>query len=546
MNSARPEDGDLTRRVLLLAPSGRDAEVLSEQMRRRGFAVRCCGTVEELCQQSEQGVGTLFIAEEALVGSDADCLLETLARQEPWSDVPLIIMADSGETSAFSRRLERLFHASSNVTLLERPLRLITLYSVVASALRARGRQYELRDRLQDLERAVRQRDQFLAMLGHELRNPLAAVTSALAILRKFGNRDPELAGEQIDLLTRQVSHMGRLVDDLLDVARITSGKVSLDLQPVDLREIARKALQALNLVGPQRHDVVFETPGTPVIVDGDAVRLEQIISNLLTNAAKYTPEGGRVCLSVHDGEAAVLRVTDTGEGIAPAMLSTVFEPFTQAEQTLARSRGGLGMGLAVVKGLVEMHGGTVSISSGGPNLGTEVVVRLPISRTLATAEEAPAEEQEKFPAGRILVVEDNPDTRRSLGRLLELLGHAVETAEDGREGLEKGLARKPDAVLLDIGLPELSGYEVCRRLREAYGPDLFIAALTGYGEAEARRKASEAGFDLHLVKPIHPDRILAILSEWFAARRSPLGSRRHVANGPAPSERDTGLAALT
>jgi len=514
--NADPLPTDCEERVLLLAPSGRDAELLSGQLTRRGFTVAGFDSSPALCAEVALGAGVLFIASEALAGPGLEHLVEALRDQPPWSDLPLVIMTEPGATTAFSLHLETLFKTSSNFTLLERPIRLATLFSVVASALKSRRRQYEVRRLLEETKLAVVQRDQFLAMLGHELRNPLAAMVSATRILRDFGSENLELAAEQTDLVARQAFHMTRLVDDLLDVARITSGKISLNLQLVDLRETAAKALQTLKLMtGEQRHDISFHTTRLPVVVEGDPVRMEQVIVNLLNNAIKYTPAGGQVWLSVSDGEEAVLRVRDSGEGLSEEMLDRIFEPFAQVTPTLARSRGGLGIGLAVVKTLVQMHKGRVSVHSDGPGKGSEFVIHLPVIKTTDKTPPRVTKKRATRPC-KILLVEDNADARLALARLLRLYGHHVETAEDGSEGLEKILATEVEVVLLDIGLPGLNGYEVAARIRATHGAGLFLIALTGYGQLEDREKARQAGFDLHLVKPIDPEQLNEILAKQY------------------------------
>ena len=511
--SPKPAPAVGSERILLLAPTGRDAGVLSDQLRKRGFTVETCHDINALCRGIEAGAGAAFVAEEALVGTALDHLSERLRQQPPWSDLPVIVMTGDQETTPHHRRLRAVFQVTGNVTLLQRPIRLITLFSVIESALKSRRRQYEVCRLLQETRRAVEQRDQFLAMLGHELRNPLAAVVNAVAILRETGTSDPQLTDEQYEIIDRQSSHMARLVDDLLDVARITSGKISLNRKPVDLRDIAHKALQAIRLAArDRRQQISFDAPPDPLIVDADAVRLEQILMNLLTNAAKYTPEGGKIWLTLRRENDAVLSVRDTGEGVPPDMLDRIFEPFTQVSRSLARSRGGLGMGLAVVRSLVQMHGGTVIAKSAGPGSGTEFVIHLPL--TMPAEQPAPNQPaRTSTKSCEILLIEDQPDARKTLARLLLMFGHRVDTAEDGPTGFEKALAMRPDVVLLDIGLPGIDGYEVARRIRSSLGRDVFLIALTGYGQPEDGQRAREAGFDLHLVKPVNPNHLNQVIA---------------------------------
>jgi CheY-like chemotaxis protein len=304
-------------------------------------------------------------------------------------------------------------------------------------------------------------------------------------------------------------------VDDLLDVSRITRGKVELRTTTVDLRAVLAAAVEtARPLVDAKRHHLTVTQPGRPVRVSADAVRLAQVVGNLLTNAAKYSEEGARVALSLDaEGESAVVRVRDTGVGIPPEMLPRVFDLFTQIDRTLDRAQGGLGIGLTLVKSLVEMHGGTVEAASGGVGMGSEFTVRLP----LLPGSDAPAPNAGADPPAsprRILVVDDNHDAGDSLGDLLELSGHQVRVARSGPQAVEAAREFRPDVAILDIGLPGMSGHELAARLRaEPFGPSLILVALTGYGQDEDRRRTREAGFDHHLTKPADLGQLAALLA---------------------------------
>ncbi len=353
-------------------------------------------------------------------------------------------------------------------------------------------------------------------MLGHELRNRLGAIRTALQVIDHAG-ASPEEAARQRAIIDRQMRHLAHLVDDLLDVSRVLSGRIELDARRIDLNEIARQSLLALRGdTRMQEHDVSLSVQAEPVEVLGDGTRLEQIVFNLLDNALKYTPAGGRVEMTVaRDGGEGVIRVRDTGMGIAPEMLRHVFELFMRADAPLARSRGGLGLGLTLVHRLVELHGGRVSATSEGVGRGSEFVVSLPLIAPAAVAA-GPAERVSVPPAPprRVLVIEDNPDARNALRALLEVWGHQVEVAEDGPRGFEMALASRPDVVVVDIALPGLDGYHVAHGLRTALGADTgLLVALTGRGQPDDRRRALEAGFDLHLVKPVDPQ----VLSEALA-----------------------------
>jgi PAS domain S-box-containing protein len=386
------------------------------------------------------------------------------------------------------------------------------------------GMAIDITDRV-ELEAALRQadrrKDEFLAMLAHELRNPLAPVRAALQVLRAAGSGHPD-ADQAAAMIERQVWTLARLVDDLLDVSRITRGKVRLRKEPVDLAVVVARAVEAARpLLEANRHALEVSLPEGPVPLEADATRLEQVFANLLNNAAKYTEPGGSVRLSAERrGGEVVVRVRDSGCGIPAEVLPHVFDLFTQADRTLDRSQGGLGVGLTLVKGLVEMHGGSVAAHSDGPGQGSELVVCLPAGPATGgrgEPEGRPATPRPLAPARRlrVLVVDDNRDAAVSLAMLLRLWGHEARTAHDGPSALKAALSYRPEVVLLDIGLPGPDGYEVARRLRAVLSPAAVrLVAVTGYGQEEDRRRSREAGFDAHLVKPAALDELYALLAE--------------------------------
>jgi PAS domain S-box-containing protein len=374
-----------------------------------------------------------------------------------------------------------------------------------------------LRHRAEQLAEADRRKDEFLAMLGHELRNPLAPIRSVLELLhheRPTGEK-LEKAYATID---RQVEQLTRLVDDLLDVSRITRGKIHLHRAVADLASIVNSAVETVcPLVDARSHSLMVSLPIHPVWLEVDAARLAQVLTNLLENAVKYTEAGGKIWLSAErEDEQVVLRVRDSGAGMAPDLLPKVFDLFTQGERSLDRSQGGLGIGLTLVRRLVEMHGGSVEAKSEGPRKGSELIVRLPappISPQEQAPAVAPAEARRASEATaikgtgqprRVLVVDDNHDVAETLAMLLESLGHRVEMAHDGRRAIEIAQALQPEVVVLDIGLPGMDGYQVAKEIRRK--PPLqkaMLIALSGYGQEEDRRRSQEAGFDYHLVKPV-------------------------------------------
>ena len=365
------------------------------------------------------------------------------------------------------------------------------------------------------MKEADRRKDEFLAMLAHELRNPVATINYALRLLRPGDNADAD-AEAALDIAGRQVNHMSRLIDDLLDVSRITRGLVALRRETVDAAAAVGRVAKAAAPQAESHGLRLTVSPATaPLWVDADPTRLEQVFANLINNAIKYTPEGGRVEVAVEpDGGEVVVRVRDDGVGIAADMLPRVFDLFAQADRTLARSGGGLGIGLTVVRRLVEMHGGRITASSDGEGRGSEFVVRLPAvpAAVDSPGTDAPAEADGK--AVRVLLVEDQVGLARMLATLLERRGHHVRVAHDGPTALAEAKTYRPQLVLLDIGLPGMDGYQVAERLRhEARLEDALVVALTGYGREEDRRRSLAAGCDRHVVKPIS----YAALNELFA-----------------------------
>jgi CheY-like chemotaxis protein/nitrogen-specific signal transduction histidine kinase len=368
-------------------------------------------------------------------------------------------------------------------------------------------------ERLKQAENELRELDQrkneFLATLAHELRNPLAPLRNGLEVLRLAGN-DRATLDKARSMMERQLRQMVRLVDDLLDVSRVSRGKIELKREDIELASVLRNALETSQpLMAERNHDLVARIPETPVILNGDLTRLSQVFWNLLNNAAKYTEPGGNIVLDVKPGRGEVaVCVRDTGIGIPPDMLSRVFDIFTQVDRSLEKSQGGLGIGLSIAKRLVEMHGGTIEARSDGHGRGSEFIVRLP-ARTGSPAQAQPEASAEPKPAKmrhRILVADDNPDSATTLSLMLEVLGNEVFVAHDGVEALDLARRHRPQAILLDIGMPRMNGYDACARIRaEPWGREPLIVALTGWGQEEDKNRSRAAGFDRHLVKPVEP-----------------------------------------
>jgi two-component system CheB/CheR fusion protein len=364
------------------------------------------------------------------------------------------------------------------------------------------------------LREVDRRKDEFLATLAHELRNPLAPVRNGLHVLRHSDPASPARLRAQ-SLMERQLEHMVRLIDDLMDVSRINNGKLELRRERVQLTTVLNSAVDAARpMIEEMAHELTVTLATTAVVVDADLTRLAQVFTNLLNNAAKYTEKGGHIGLAVqrHDGEVWI-SVSDDGIGMTSEQLPRIFDMFTQVERSLDRARGGLGIGLSLVKRLVEMHGGRVDARSDGPGRGSEFVVRLPVAGDAVE----PSPESLAFDAAtaslrlRILVVDDNRDAADSLSELLRITGSDVRCAYDGEQGVAMALDFRPEVVLLDIGMPTMDGLEACRRIRAQPGmQDVVLIAITGWGTAEDRRRTKDAGFDHHMIKPVDPDALIA------------------------------------
>ncbi|MEM6331066.1 MAG: PAS domain-containing protein, partial [Planctomycetota bacterium] len=376
-----------------------------------------------------------------------------------------------------------------------------------------------------EVREAVRRRDEFLAMLSHELRNPLAAVLNATDLLSEAGGGGDQAAGGGADVtneakgvIEHNVRHVARILDDLLDVSRITNDKIELHREVVDLCPLMIDVVECVqHRVDAKRQELHVQQPAAPVYVEGDVGRLQQMQVNLLVNASKYTGAGGRIDYRVvQEGSEAVIAVSDTGEGIAPELMQRIFEPFVQAEQTLDRSQGGMGLGLTLVSKVAEAHGGAVIVDSDGPKRGSTFSIRLPVTseRPRRQADSRLAE----IDGMRLYIVEDNDGVRNMLARTLELKGFCVETAANGREALDAIDAFAPSVAVVDIGLPDLNGYEVAQEIRKrGTHADTLLVALTGYGRQQDRQKALDSGFDIHLVKPLDPNELLRAVAERYA-----------------------------
>jgi signal transduction histidine kinase/ActR/RegA family two-component response regulator len=510
-------------RVLLLPATRRDADVSKGVIERAGIACTMCRDVTDLARAAQEAVGAILATDACFQDPNIGLLLTQLTNQPPWSDVPVVLLCRTGHLAPIA---EQVTSALRNVTVLERPTSTRTLLSSLKAALRARARQYQMREQFDNLhasESALklasdalkdsnRRKDEFLAMLAHELRNPLAPIRNAIEILARMAS-DP-LQGQAASIVKRQLNQLTRLVDDLLDMSRVTQGRIELRRLPLDLSAIVADARETVEpLLQERRHKLSVTCAADPLYVNGDHARLVQSVANILTNAAKYTDPGGEIRLSLRKQDRdAVIEITDNGMGISSDLLPHLFDLFVQGDRSLDRSQGGLGIGLSVVKRLIEMHGGEVFAHSHGPGHGSTFEIRLPLIQVSADARPAP--EMHRCAPKRILIVDDNEDAADTLGAILELDGHRIDVVYTAKDALRRAEATSPEVILLDLGLPDMSGYEVAARLRGKLLSTQFVA-LTGYGQAEDVRRATSAGFDAHVIKPVDFEGLSTILASF-------------------------------
>jgi signal transduction histidine kinase len=482
----------------------------------------------------------LLILDIRMPGMTGFELAEMIRQRKKTAQVPIIFL------TAFYNEDQHVLagYGSGAVDYLLKPVNATVLRSKVAifSELHRKQREIETANRAllelnETLERRVmertealaeldRRKDEFLAMMSHELRSPLAPIANALQLLgTQRGNENP-IQHQARSIIERQMGNLQHLVDDLLEVSRMTTGKIPLRRKPVVVGDIVKGAVETVrSVVEERRHELTVTLPPDPIRLHADKGRLEQVIANLLHNAAKYTEEAGRIWLSVDlEGESVVIRVRDTGLGISPEFLPRIFELFAQEEQSLDRSQGGLGIGLALVRRFAELHGGDVQAFS-TLGQGSEFVVRLPLAAADTAQQQSAVPEARPLATPvplRVLVVDDNPDTLTTFSMLLRTLGHDVRTAGDGESVVGEALDYQPDVVLLDIGLPGLNGYGVAKRIRlEPTLQDVVLIALTGYGQDSDRQAAMQAGFNHHMVKPADFEKLEQILASVISPRQA-------------------------
>lgn len=510
-------------RVVLLPATSRDGQAIAAFLGKQGIPCEICISAASAAQSLSEDAGVFVLTDQVVAEGRAHLVCEALSRQPSWSDIPVVFLSRVGdETTGISQLVGRM----TNVTLLDRPASTRTLLSTIQAALRSRAKQYQMRDQLaalQSAERALRdsdrRKDEFLAMLAHELRNPLAPIRTSIDLLpRLIASADPRTL-PTVGIVSRQAQQLSRLVNDLLDVSRVTQGRIEIKRGPVDLSAVVGQALESVEPQLMEKRHTVRTSIAPGLYVEGDTARLVQCVSNLLTNAAKYTEAGGLIDVALRrSGNSAELTVADNGIGIPADLLPRVFDLFVQNERALDRSQGGLGIGLCVVRRLVQMQGGEVSASSAGTGQGSTFRISLPAIEPPTI--EQPAPRDGVHVPLRVLIVDDNEDAADSLAMLLSLDGHVVRAVYDGHSALAIASAFDADLILLDIGLPSMNGYEVAIRLR-GDGVRAALIALTGYGQAEDIERAVKAGFDAHAAKPLELSKLQEMLHGVALGRSS-------------------------
>jgi signal transduction histidine kinase/ActR/RegA family two-component response regulator len=539
--------------VLILAPVGKDADVAVSVLRNAGVVSQPCQSVSELCQRLRaegNSVGALVLTEEALAAPmQYASLTEWIEHQEPWSELPIIFLTHPGHPTRVTGQRARVLSLRGAVTVLERPVRPAALLGALRVALQSRMRQYQLRDLLEsqrsvglelqrarlDAEAASRAKDHFLATLSHELRTPLNAISGWIYLMRN-ARQDETLVAQGLDVLQRNTNTLIELISDLLDTSRIVAGTLTMESKEVDLKQVVRASVETLRVQAAEKGIAVATLVEIPEAVScmvlGDEARLHQILSNLLGNSLKFTPGGGSVTVQLRKTRAsAIIVVKDTGKGISPEFLPHIFKRFSQ-DGTSSREKGGLGLGLAICKHLVELHGGSISAESAGPGRGAMIKVKLrtidsksdpsnkrPIKRAFKKEEQMPDIRLEGI---KVVAVDDNADARELLKAILERSKAQTAVVSSGQAALEAIKDLHPDVLICDLAMPEMDGYEVLENVRRLV-PELGhlpVIAFTAAARDEDRAATRLAGFQAHLAKPIKPDELVRTVLELFNCKK--------------------------
>jgi signal transduction histidine kinase/AmiR/NasT family two-component response regulator len=514
-------------RVLVFAPVGRDAVLTRDLLARASIAGEVCPTMTGLAEALEHGAGAVVLTEEALDDPLLSRLSAALAQQPAWSEVPILLFAGGDRSQALLRTLTALDDLR-NVTLLDRPVRVAAVVSTVRAALRARERQYELRDVLVALhaargeaERANRLKDEFLATLSHELRSPLSAVLNWLQLLRG-GFLDSAKATNALEVIDRNTRLQVKLIEDLVDISRIRAGKLTVEMAELDLRSVVEAAIENIRAVAAKKTVALnYDLGRQSLHILGDATRLQQVFDNVLSNAIKFTPSGGSIDVEVRRSEReAVVRVRDTGQGIAALYIEKIFDRFAQVDSTITRRHQGLGLGLTIAQHLVTLHRGRIEAQSNGENRGSTFTVRLPLADLATIAPQASAKGTlvpNTLQKLRVLVVDDDLDNLEASSGILAAAGARVATASSVTEALTRFDEQTPDVVVTDLAMPDRDGFALLRAIRqseETRGEKTPIICLTAFSDLDSQARAKIDGFDRHLVKPISaPELVEAVAS---------------------------------
>ena len=539
--------------ILILAPVGKDADVAVSVLRNAGVVSQSCQSMSELCERLRaegNSVGALVLTEEALAAPmEYAGLTEWIEDQEPWSELPIIFLTHPGQPTRVTGQRERVLSLRGAVTVLERPVRPAALLGALRVALQSRMRQYQLRNLLEsqrsvglelqharlEAEAASRAKDHFLATLSHELRTPLNAISGWIYLMRN-ARQDETLVAQGLDVLQRNTNTLIELISDLLDTSRIVAGTLTMEFKEVDLKQVVRASVETLRVQAAEKRIAVATLVEIPEAVScmvlGDEARLHQILGNLLGNSLKFTPSGGSVTVQLRKTRAsAIIVVKDTGKGISPEFLPHIFKRFSQ-DGASSREKGGLGLGLAICKHLVELHGGSISAESAGPGRGAMIKVKLrtidsksdpsdkrPIKRAFKKEEQMPDMRLEGI---KVVAVDDNPDARELLKVILERSKAHTAVVSSGQAALEAIKDFHPDVLICDLAMPEMDGYEVLenvRRLEPELG-HLPVIAFTAAARDEDRAATRLAGFQAHLAKPIEPDELVKTVLQLFNRKK--------------------------
>ena len=508
-------------RVLVFMPTGRDASLVCATLEKADISALACEGEKDLGENLQKGAGTLLIAEEALKNGTLEYLVKQLNKQPVWSDIPVVLFAGN---AGKSEELLELVGSRFNATIVERPIRMAMFISAVRGALRAREKQYQTRDLLTQLEEADHQKDLFLATLSHELRTPLNSMLGWIELLRKDVD-SPVHVNRGLDVIERNAKSQSKVIADILFLSRVVTGKLELKPKRINLFPVVRAAVDAV-IPSIKENELTIETNFEIEndLIEGDAERLQQVFLNLLSNAIKFTPPGGKISVSVKKDDASIkVEVKDTGKGIKPEFLPYVFERFRQADSSFTREAGGLGLGLAIVRHLVELHGGEVGVESDGRDKGATFMIFLPVPAEEAKEEESAdqiSKDKSSVPLRslediHILLVEDDADSREMLQIMFEQYNIKTTAVDTAAKALEKIKEMNPDLLISDVGLPGEDGYELIQKVRtlpENRGGKVPAIALTGYASLQDRKQALKAGYQEHLAKPVDIDKLLGFV----------------------------------